>query len=51
MTVLGADPRVRELRRAIATLWPDRDDPRCLSEIVALVAQLRRVEQQLGVKP
>jgi hypothetical protein len=44
------NPRVQELRRAIASLWPDRDDARCLSEIVALVAQLR-VEQQMGVRP
>lgn len=45
------DPRVAELRAAIRALWPDRDDPTCLSEIVALVAQLRRVEQQMGVRP
>ena len=39
-----AEARARELRAAIKCLWPDRDDPQVLSELVALKGELRRVE-------
>lgn len=45
------DLRVRELRSAIAALWRDRDDARVMSELVSLVAELRRAEKRLGVGP
>ena len=43
--------RARELRAAIGALLPDRDDSKVLSELVAMMAALRRVEQRLGVRP
>lgn len=40
-----AEVRLRELRAAIAALWPDRDDAGVISELTVLVAELRRAEQ------
>ncbi len=42
-----AETRVRELRNATGALLPDADDPMVLSELCALMAQLRRVEQEV----
>lgn len=47
----GVEARAQELRNAIRALYPDRDDPTVLSELVAHVAELRRVEQRLGARP
>ena len=40
-----AEARVRELRAVIRALYPDRDDPTVLSELVARIAELRRIEK------
>lgn len=41
---VAVEVRVRELRRAIACLLPDLDDPTVLSEAVVLMGALRRLE-------
>ena len=53
MTLLSVatDERAQELRAAIAQLWGDRDDARVQSELVVLMAELRRVEQRPGSRP
>lgn len=47
---VAVEVRVRELRAAIRSLWPDRDDATVMSELVALMAQLRRVEREQGAR-
>lgn len=47
----AAEARAQELRHAISVLLPDSDDPMVLSELCALMSALRRVEQQMGVRP
>ena len=51
MITQADDLRVRELRSAIGTLWNDRDDPRVMSELVVLMAELRAAEKRLEVGP
>lgn len=46
--IVDADARIAELRAAIGALWPDRDDVTVMSELVSLVAELRRAQR---VKP
>jgi len=47
-TRADAERRLRELRRVRAVLWPDRDDPRVLSELVSVQGQVLAVEIELG---
>lgn len=42
---VATDERAQELRAVIRTLWPDRDDATVMSELVARVAELRRIEK------
>lgn len=39
-----AERRLLELRRVVRTLWPSRDDPQVLSELVVLLGQVRQAE-------
>ncbi len=50
-TEIGNAERMRELRTAISVLLPDADDPRITSELVVLMAELRRAEQAAGLRP
>ena len=50
MRTLGTEPveaeaRARELRAAIKCLWPDREDPGVNSEVVVLLAELRKIKK------
>jgi hypothetical protein len=40
--------RLAELRAVARALWPDRDDPAVLSELVGIVAAIRQAEQTIG---
>jgi hypothetical protein len=42
-----AERRVQECRSVLRRLWPDRDDAMVLSEIVAVVTELRKAEAVL----
>jgi two-component SAPR family response regulator len=44
---VDAERRVRELRRVIERLWPDRDDSAVMSELTSLFGQLRQAEGEL----
>ena len=42
--VRDARQRLAELRQVAETLWPDRDDPQVLSELTAIISQIRAAE-------
>ncbi len=42
-----AEQRLAELRNVARTLWPDRRDPRVLSDLLTVLSQMRAAEQAL----
>jgi len=46
-SVGDAEQRLAELRAVARTLWPDRDDPVVMSELVAVIDQIRCAEDAI----
>jgi hypothetical protein len=45
-----AHTRLVELRNVARVLWPDRDDPRVMSELVVVMREIRAAEQTVCVR-
>jgi hypothetical protein len=46
MTMAAVETRLAETKAVRNALWPDRDDPRVLSELVGLQSTIRELEGQ-----